>query len=451
MDWSTFYGFTVDSDKVNADAAMLRLEHDFNSTLKLSNQTRYSANQREAVVTTPGTNSAAYVPATNQLTRSRQANKRDMSILSNQTNLLAQFATGSMKHNLSSGLEFTRETAYQPTFVSVVLTPIPLESPNPEATPTGTPGGTPARSGAYTDVVMKTAALYAFDTLHFNSRWQANASIRAERYDTHYLSVATTGIASPIDAADTLFSWKGGVVFKPAKAGSLYVAYADSLTPPGTDFTLSSAIGNQNNPETDPQHTTNAEIGVKWDFFHGRLSTNFAVFKTVNDNTVYTDPILGPIPAGKQTVQGAEFGISRRFTDNWVVLGSISYLDSVIDSGTTAGGNPAGAALPLIPEWSANLFTSYRLSASGATIGGGFQYSDEVARRDNNAPAVPRKMPSYWLFNVVASYPVGKHVTLRLNVNNLFDEQFVQSFNNNGARFGPGAPRSYLLSADFTF
>ena len=204
-----------------------------------------------------------------KLTRSRQANKRDMSILSNQTNLLTQFGTGSIKHNLSSGLEFTRESAYNPAFVSVVMAPIPIQSPNPEATPTGTP----ARSGAYTDVVMKTAALYAFDTLHFNSRWQANASIRAERYDTHYLSVATNGVASPIDAADTLFSWKGGVVFKPVTAGSFYVAYADSLTPPGTDFTLSSAIGNQNNPETDPQHTTNAEVGVKWDFFRGRLST----------------------------------------------------------------------------------------------------------------------------------------------------------------------------------
>jgi len=450
VDWSTFYGFTVDSDKVNADAAMLRLEHDFSPTLKLSNQTRYSANQREAVVTTPGTNSTAYNPATGLLTRSRQANKRDMSILSNQTNLLTQFRTGSIKHNLSSGLEFTRETAYQPAFVSVVLAPIPIQSPNPNAVPTGTPGGTPARSGAYTDVAMKTAALYAFDTLHFNDRWQANVSLRTERYDTHYVSVATNGVPSTIDADDNLLSWKSGLVFKPTKAGSLYVAYADSYTPPGTDFTLSSAIGNQNNPETDPQHTTNAELGAKWDFFQGRLSTNFAVFKTVNDNTVYTDPILGPIPAGKQTVQGAEFGLSRRFTDNWIVLGSVSYLDSEINSGTTAGGNPAGAALPLIPEWSANLFTSYRLS-SGATIGGGFQYSSEVSRRDNNAPNVPRTMPSYWLFNLVASYPIGKHATVRLNVNNLFDEQFVQTFNNNGARFGPGAPRSYLLSADFTF
>ena len=62
-------------------------------------------------------------------------------------------------------------------------------------------------------------------------------------------------------------------------------------------------------------------------------------------------------------------------------LGSISYLDSKINSGTTAGGNPAGAALPLIPEWSGNLFTNYRF-ASGATIGGGFQYSGEVARRE---------------------------------------------------------------------
>ncbi len=450
VDWSTFYGFTADADKVNADAAMLRLEHDFSSTLKLSNQTRYSANQREAVVTTPGTSSTAYVPATNQLTRSRQANKRDMSILSNQTNLLSQFNTGHIKHNLSSGLEFTRETAYQPTFVSSVLTPIPIQSPNPEGTPTGTPSGTPARSGAYTDVVMKTAALYAFDTLHFNDRWQANASVRLERYDTHFYNLITTGAPITVDANDNLVSWKGGLVFKPTKAGSLYVAYADSLTPPGTDFTLSSVAGNQNNPLVDPQETTNLEAGVKWDFFNGRLSTTAAVFKTVNDNTVYTDPILGPIPAGKQTVQGVELGISRRFTDNWVVLGSISYLDSEINSGTTVGGNPAGAALPLIPKWSGNIFTSYRLS-SGAIIGGGVQYSSEVSRRDNNAPQVPRTMPEYWLFNLVASYPVSKHVVVRLNVNNLFDEQYVQTFNNNGARFTPGAPRSYLLSADFTF
>ena len=209
-------------------------------------------------------------------------------------------------------------------------------------------------------------------------------------------------------------------------------------------------VGNQNNPDTDPQETSNIELGVKWDFFRGRLSTTAAVFKTVNDKTVFTDRILGPIPAGKQTVQGIELGISRRFTDNWIVLGSVSYLDSEINSGTTAGGNLAGSALPLIPKYSGNLFTSYRF-AGGLILGGGGQYSAEVARRDNNTPAVPRTSPGYWLFNALASYPVTKNISVRLNVNNLFDQKFVQAANNNGARFNPGAPRAYLLTADFRF
>ncbi|MCX6955024.1 MAG: TonB-dependent siderophore receptor [Verrucomicrobia bacterium] len=446
VDRSTFYGFTVDSDKVSSDAVVARLERDVTGDLKLSNQTRYSANQREAVVTTPGSSGAAYVPATGLLTRSRQANKRDLSILSNQTNVTARVVTGPLSHNFTGGLELSRETAYNPAFTSVTLPAILIQNPDPGAAP----ALTPFRSGAYTDVTTKTAALYLFDTVHFSPRWQANASLRAERYQTHYLSMAATGAATLVDARKNLVSWKSGLVFKPVTAGSLYAAYATSLTPPGTDFTLSSAVGNQNNPDTDPQETSNLELGVKWDFFHGRLSTNFAVFKTVNDKTVYTDPLLGPIPAGKQTVQGFELGATRRITDNWLVLASVSFLDSEINAGTTTGGNLAGSALPLIPRWSGNLYTSYRFH-SGLILGGGGQYSDEVARRDNNTPAVPRTSPSYWLFNAVVSYPVVKNVTLRLNVNNLFDRIFVQSANNNGARFTPGAPRAYTLSADLRF
>lgn len=447
VDWSTFYGFTADSDVVNADAAMLRVEHDLSPDVKLSNQTRYSANQRAAVVTTPGTNSAAYDPATGLQTRTRQANKRDVSIVSNQTNVQAKLTTGAIRHDLSGGVEFTRETAFQPGFTSAALTPIAIQSPDPDATPSAAP----TRSGAYTDVSTKTVAVYAYDTLHFNPQWQALVSLRAEHYQTHYLNIAAvTGLPTELDADHTLVSWKTGLVYKPATAGSIYAAYAISLTPPGTDFTLSSATGNQNNPDTDPQETSNLELGVKWDFFNGRLSANAAVFKTVNDKTVFTDALLGPIPAGKQTVQGIELGLSRRFTDNWVVLGSISYLDSEINAGTTTGGNLTGSALPLIPKWSGNLFTSYRF-ASGLVIGGGGQYSDQITRRDNNAPAVPRQTPSYWLFNAVVSYPVTKNVNLRFNVNNLFDERFIQSLNNNGGRFNPGAPRAYLLSADFRF
>ena len=169
--------------------------------------------------------------------------------------------------------------------------------------------------------------------------------------------------------------------------GPLCRVRSSPLTPPGTDFTLSSADGNQNNPDTDPQQTKNVELGAKWDFFHGRLSTNFAVFKTVNDKTVFTDPILGPIPAGKQTVQGVEFSVTRRFTDNWLILASAAYLDSEINSGTTTGGNLAGSALPLISEIFRQLCGPAIAFPSASWIGGGTQYSSDVERRDNSNPA----------------------------------------------------------------
>lgn len=450
VDRSTYYGLpTVDFDRVTSNAIVGRLEHDFSTNLSLTNQTRYSANAREAFATTPGQNGTAYAPTTGLLTRSRQATKRDTDILSNQTNAVAHFITGALKHNFTGGLELSRETAYAPAFTSAVITPILIGNPDPNALP----NAATVRSGTYTDVTTKTAALYAFDTVHFNDQWQANASIRAERYKTESLAVAAiTGARTNVEAKHGIVSWKTGLVYKPAPAGSLYAAYATSLTPPGTDFTLSNVAGNQNNPDSDPQKTTNLEAGVKWDFFRGRLSTNFAVFKTVNDKTVFNDPNNFNLPtaAGKQTVQGVEAGISRRFTDNWIVLGSISYLDSEINAGTTTGGNLAGSSLPLIPKWSGNLFNSYRF-ASGLIIGGGGQYSAETMRRDNNTPSVPRLSPSYWIFNALASYPVTKHINLRLNVNNLFDRVYVQAANNNGARFNPGAPRAYLLSADIKF
>jgi catecholate siderophore receptor len=446
VDWSTFYGLTADFDHVENNALEARFEHDFTPDVKLTNQTRYSQVEREAVVTTPGSNAAAYVPATGLLTRSRQANTRDTDILSNQTNVVTAFDTGILHHDFTGGLEIASENAYSPAFVSVVETPIPVANPNPNAVPTGTP----ARSGAYTQVNLKTAALYGFDTIHFNDHWEASLSLRGEEYKNHTLSVAPPVAPAILEAEHGMISWKTGLIYKPVKAGTLYVAYSNSLTPPSTDFTVSTVAGNQNNPDTGPQKTTSLEVGAKWDFFSGRLLATAAVFKTVNDQTVFTDPILGLIPTGKQTVQGLELGATRRITDNWLILGSFAFLDSEIDNGLTAGNNPAGASLPLIPKYSGSLWTSYRFK-SGIILGGGTQYMGAVNRRDATVSPAPRTMPGYWLWNALASYPLGQHFTLRLNVNNVFSEKYVQSYNNNGARFSPGAPRTYLVSADFKF
>lgn len=442
IDRTTFFGFTSDRDAVTSDSYLARFEHVFSADAILSNQTKFSAIEREAIVTTPGNSPASYVPGTQLLTRSRQGNRRNSDILSNQTNLVAHFATGKVAHNLSAGLEFTRENAYSPAFANPTLTPILVNRADPHAEPSGTP----QRSGARTDTRIDSAALYAFDTLRLTEHWQLTGGARLERYRVNYLAVATNGVRTELDVAHTILTWKGGLVFKPAEEGSIYVSYGLSEKPPGSDFTLSSATGNQNNPDTDPQRTKSIEAGVKWDFLDHRLSTSAAVFRTENDRTVFTDPVLGPIPAGRQTVQGLELNVSGSITDQWLVFAGFAYLDSEYNAGTAA---QTGAGLPLVPRVSGNLWTTYRLPV-GLTLGGGAQYSGKANRLQTSA-AAPLAMPSYWLVNAVASYPIHPRLTLRFNVNNVLDEEYVQSYNNNGGRFSFGAPRTYLFTAEWRF
>ena len=111
------------------------------------------------------------------------------------------------------------------------------------------------------------------------------------------------------------------------------------------------------------------------------------------------------------------------------------------------------AGLRFTPRLSGNLWTTYAV-ARRLTLGGGLQYSDSVVRSTANAQtptatSIP-SIPDYWLINLMAAYEVSKHVTLRLNLNNVTDESSYR-LNNNGGRYNPGTPRSFLLTADWKF
>ena len=63
----------------------------------------------------------------------------------------------------------------------------------------------------------------------------------------------------------------------------------------------------------------------------------------------------------------------------------------------------------------------------------------------------PAFVQSYTVWDAVLTYPVNDHFELRLNVNNVFDKDYVAAINKSGYRYTPGAPRSVLLTANFRF
>src|SRR5450830_509786 len=189
VDPSNFYGSTSDYDKVKADMATVRIEHDFSPTLQLQNTTRYGRTKEDYLLTSFMGSTAnlatpvASDPSTWTLARSlRTVKDQENTILTNQTVVTAQFDTGSLKHTLVTGLEFTSEKQTNYSYVQAslgTLAPANLYHPNPNDTVTGF---NPVRSGAYTEGEVNTQSVYAFDTIKLGDKWSVNGGVRFDHF-----------------------------------------------------------------------------------------------------------------------------------------------------------------------------------------------------------------------------------------------------------------------------
>ncbi len=470
VDRSNFYGTTSDYDKVKADMATLVVEHALGDKATLYNTTRWGRTSQDYLLTawtattanlkTPNIND----PATWTVARSNPTFKdQQNTILTNQTNLSLQFVTGGVEHDLTTGLELTREQLDTTGWAVVPGTAWPaanLYNPNPEVS-----GLQWRRSGLDREGQVDTMAAYMFDTLKLSEQWQLNAGLRLDRYDADYNArVACTaalgncggqpvGTIVPFtaNASDTLFNWKLGVLFKPTANGSVYANYAISQQPPGGGtLEFSSRANNANNAIYDPQKSRTAEIGSKWNLAGQRLLVTAAVYDTRVDNEVVQDPTdLQYYQTGSKRVRGVELSAVGSITQAWSVSAGFTTMDTKVLKGPAVT-RDGTAVLTYTPDKAFTAWTSY-MFPFGLSIGGGARYSGEMKRGTDGAIGTPTFVEDYWVFDAVASYAINESLTLRLNANNVSDETYVAGINKSGYRYSPGAPRNYLLTATFRF
>jgi catecholate siderophore receptor len=447
VDQSNYFGSPAfDYDHADQNTILARIERNLTARWLVSNQTRYNKTEREAVISTVQ-NVAAFDPLTEMVTVARQGNVRENSITSNQTALTGRLMTGGVEHNITSGLEFARESQFAPALGGVgTRAPVSIYSPNPNDP---VAGYAVAPTGAFTDGQTDTAAIYAFDSMSLGTRVQVNGGLRFEHYSTAFRSVDATNVTTVDESgSDGLVSGKAGVVFRARPNGNIYVSYGTTITPPGSaNFTLSAAPGNQNNPNVLPQESANFEVGTKWDVFGGRLSLTAAVFHTINENVLFVVDAAAIPPVynqdDKQRVDGVTLGAAGQITPQWQVLASFGYLDS---ESLTQNFTNNGKRLTLAPEFSGSVWTTYRLG-QGWTFGGGVRGTTEVFINAANTIVAP----GYHLVDGLVEYAVNQHLTLRLNIYNLTDTVYIRNVNNNGGRYNPGNPRTAQLSTVFAF
>jgi len=482
VDPENFYGTRADHDDVTAKMATFRIEHDFNDSVRLTNTARWGRTEQDYMLTAfmgTGTRGANGAPTGNirytdrnnldtyTITRSLPTFKdQQNTILTDQLNLRADFATGAIEHNLSTGLEFTREELRsfgQAATNGTTWSPANLYNPDWNAT-----GLTWAHNGADSRGKTTTSSVYLFDTLHFTESFLVTAGLRADHYTTDYDSAVVCGgrgpacgsnpvgtvIANPsLSHSDTLLNWKLGAVYKVGDIVSLYGNYALSQQPPGgSNFQLSSSVSSADNPSLDPQKAKTLEVGTKWAFLDDALAFNVALFKTEVSNEINTqvlDDAGNPTQTGKKSVQGIEVSTVGRITENWSVSAGYSHLDTEVEEGANVAADGT-RNLTYTPGATFTSWTSYTFPF-GLTLGGGVRYAGRMHRGTDGAVGTPAFTKSYTVYDAVASYAISEHLVLRLNAYNLFDKDYVAAINKSGYRYTPGTPRSVLFSADFRF
>lgn len=437
VDRSNFYGFKSDDHlKTQVDISTVKFEHDFSKDLTLRNQTRYARYYRDVSVTEPQITTD---PTTT--TRSMKIRKSLETYLGNQTDLTSKFSTFGKEHTLISGLMLESETS----------APTVLAYPN-----TTTNTQSPAQVGFnYSNITTTTIAkakidtigVYLLDTVKLSPKWEVSAGVRLDNLQSEmdqYTNATNSRVLT--SRTDNLVSYSAGIVYKPAKEGSIYFNHGTSFNPSAETLSLTS-----NNVNLKPEKNTSYEIGTKWELFKKRLSTTFAIFRIEKDNARETLTATQNVLSGSQLSQGMLLQASGKITEKWNIMAGYTYTDAKVTSSLI---DPSYKNRPLTntPEHSLSLFTTYKFD-SQLEVGGGANFVSErftSTTAVDAANGVARNVPSYLTFNLMAKYPVTKNVALQLNVNNITNKYYYDQPRGNNAVV-PGEGRVFLLTTSVKF
>lgn len=458
VDRESYFGWkNLDKDDIKTDSFTIKLEHAFNDSLSLQNLTRYSQIDRNTVISASHVNTTG-VPAGNYLPAGPQAYGRDVNskMLINQTNLRADFDTFGLQHSLSTGVEISREDYDRLTYnhgLGIALYPTDGYSlGNPPGYWNGAVNKT---MSADLSTRLDNQAVYVFDTIALNSDWDLSLGLRYDWIEGDYKNTALpAGTLTKLDTRDEELSGRIGLVYKPVDNGRIYVAYGTSFNPSAEYLATTGSGVSDATSGLDPEKNKTWELGTKWELLDRRLELDAAIFRVEKTNARETMADGSTQLAGKQRVEGIEVGLTGHVTERWDVFANYTVLSSeTLEAADTAAGIAReGQALANTPPRSFNLWTSYQLPA-GWSLGYGARYvSERNVSSSSNA-----KLDSYWLHNAMIGYKVNDNVDLQLNLNNLFDEDYVERVRQTpgtGARssaieYGDG--RSAILSATYSF
>ncbi|MFM0624881.1 TonB-dependent siderophore receptor [Paraburkholderia xenovorans] len=346
------------------------------------------------------------------------------------------FNTGSIKHDVVVGAGFETQTSeYSNTtgwnegyflgngnlYASTLLT-------NDEVS---------IGSNLYRQQRITQAAVYASDTVQLTSRLSALVGVRYTQYQQHVYdpsgAVSSQYQADPVTPTFAL-------MFKTDPYSTLYASYVESLEQGGA-----ASNTNLNYPDTfGPLRSKQYEVGFKTD--HAKWGANLALFR-VDQGYNYTNVDNIFVQDGTKRYQGLDASGWLALTSEWRVMGGVMWLDTKamdVNDPTVEGKRIYGA-----PRFTVTGRIEYNPSyLRPLTLAFGGKYVGNQAVDAQNTQFVP----AYTTFDLSGRYEtkiVGKDVTFRAGINNLFNRRYWTTAW--GYYVAPSPTRTAVASATLQF
>ncbi|QVM93282.1 TonB-dependent receptor [Pseudomonas entomophila] len=240
-------------------------------------------------------------------------------------------------------------------------------------------------------------------------------------------------------------NWRAGLVYALSDDLSVYGQYSTSEDGVGNLISLS-----QKQMDFDLTEAKQTELGVKQRFWEGQGEWTLAAYHIVKKKLLVYDPASKTQQqAGQQTSDGLEASLELALGNQWQLSANAALVRAKYDEylQNTAQGvmDRAGNRPANVPRRTANLWLSKGFGQA-VDAGMGLRYVDErYASVDNEQSA-----PGYTVVDANLGWQVLPDVRLGLQVNNLFNRDYVVSAHS-GEQWLLGAPRSYFATVDYSF
>ncbi|PTT24502.1 TonB-dependent siderophore receptor [Pseudomonas sp. HMWF021] len=294
------------------------------------------------------------------------------------------------------------------------------------------------------DSTTRQMSVFAENRTQLSERWSLVTGVRRD-----YVHVDRNNLIDDSQSDKTLTgnNWKAGLVFALTPQTSFYGQVASSTDGIGGLISLSPS-----QQQYDLSTARQTEVGMKQLFWDQRGEFTLAAYRIVKKKLLTDDPGNPTLKqqVGQQSSNGLEASLDLQLPHAWqlqanaaIVKAKYDDFSEVVDGQTLSynGNRPVD-----VPRRTANLWLNKNLS-DDLKAGAGVRYVDaryaDMANRN--------ELPSYTVVDATLSWQALRNTTLGLQLNNLFDRRFAQSQYNEGQQWILGEPRSFFVTADYTF